>query len=161
MHLPAPAAPHTSLLEEETPGQTWLQPPQLLLSLFTLTQLAPHGVYPLLQPQTPAPEQFLLAPHDCWLDVKKHPWPSWPHVAYVVVVGHTLAVLLQFASALQVHAADGATPVHDWCAPQPVPAFHPVQPLPCATHVCTPAPPHFVAPLVHALVQHEADPALP
>jgi hypothetical protein len=79
----------------------------------------------------------------------------------VVVVGHTLAVLLQFASALHVHAADGATPVHIWCAPQPVPAFHPVQPLPCTTHVCTPAPPHLVAPLVHPLVQHDADPALP
>jgi hypothetical protein len=56
------------LLEEETAGQTWLQPPQLLLSLLVLTQLAPHGVYPPLQVQAPS-AQFLLAPHDCWLDV--------------------------------------------------------------------------------------------
>ena len=48
-----------------------------------------------------------------------------------------------------------------WCVPHGVPAFHPAQPLPCVTQVCTPAPPHWVVPLVHPFVQHCALPGLP
>lgn len=74
---------------------------------------------------------------------------------------HTLLADVQVGSAVHVHCAFGAVPVHVWCVPQALPALYAVQPFPCVWHVCTPAPPHLVAFAVHWFVQHEALPAAP
>jgi hypothetical protein len=62
-----------------------------------------------------------------------------------------------------LHVHDEVEPevVHVWFVPQVLVLTHAVHPLPCVSHVWTPPPAHCVAPLVHALVQHEAVPAGP
>jgi hypothetical protein len=74
---------------------------------------------------------------------------------------HTLLAEVQVGSAVHVHSALGALPVHVWCVPQAVPALYAVHPLPCVSQVCSPAPPHFVAFAVHWFVQHDALPGEP
>ena len=63
--------------------------------------------------------------------------------------------------AAHVHAAAPADTVHAWCGPHVLVVLHAVHPLACAWQVCTAPDTHWVAPAVHAFVQHAAVPAAP
>ncbi len=126
----------------------------------------PHFVLPLVHalvqheadPAGPVHAPFVQVPVE---DVYQQPCASWAHAAIVEEFAHAVPAPLQFASALHVQDADPTAPVQAWCVPQATPPFQAVHPLACIWQVCTPAPPHLVVPLVHALVQHEAEPGLP
>jgi hypothetical protein len=77
-----------------------------------------------------------------------------------VLFSQTAPVRVQIEG-LHVHVAAPPLVAHVSCGPHVVVGTHAVQPSACVWHVSTPVVPHWVAPAVHALVQHDAAPASP
>jgi hypothetical protein len=107
-----------------------------------------------------------LPEHDCGAvhivvdETDGHPLASTAQVAVVSASWHTVPAPVQI-EAVQVQAAVPDDTVQAWCGPHVVVVVHAVQPLDCAWHVWTAPETHWVAPAVHALVQHVAVPAVP
>ena len=115
----------------------------------------------LVQEALPAePEQLSPAVQVFVVWTNRQPFASLAHISRVVELAHRPPAVVQ-TDALHVHEDVLPVVVQVWLAPHVDVDTHAVHPFDCVSHVCTPAPPHCVAPSVHAFVQHEAEPALP
>ena len=128
-----------------------------------------HDFCPSVQLSVQLSEQLALGglpEHDCGAahiivdETDGHPLASKAQVAVVWASWHTVPAPVQI-EAVQVQAAVPADAVHAWCVPHVLVVTQPVHPLDCAWQVWTAPETHWVAPAVHALVQHIAVPAVP
>jgi hypothetical protein len=98
--------------------------------------------------------------HDVVPETKRQPFVSVWHVASVAELSHSEPFCVH-AVALHEHEAMGPDVVHVWFVPQVCVVTHAVHPFDWTSHVCAAPGEHCCVPCVHALVQHDADPALP
>jgi hypothetical protein len=129
--------------------------------------LLEHCTAPGVQSPVQAPPTHASLLH-VDVDVSKtHVWPfstSDEHTASVVSLVQMSPAVVQGAAGLQVHEDVDPFTVHVWLLPHVSVVIHSVQPFDCTWQVWTVGTgplTHCVAPFVHALVQHEAEPALP